>query len=352
VFRKKPDKPEKEKTLNELILMLNASSYIIRTEAVQELAKGIFPEAADMLIEVVEQDQEVIIRELAVIALASMETDRLLKTMKDVYFNPNEKAKVKARAIWALRKIKTQESCEIIFDALTHQNEDVKYWAVDSLNKIICEDIPREKLVHILKTAKSTALRQSVAIMVVEKQANEFLPALSTTLVKDPNPTVRLSCAWAIRSLNDPHNAKILYAALLNEINLLVRRELVKGLGYLLDYRKFRSEEDKKLHRELRSKTIPHITKIMEREPEPIVRRNCAEALRKINDKSVVPFLIENFRIETNQFVRREIIKTFGYLGDDLALNVLKKAKRSNYKHIVDAAYLAIQSIQKSNQQK
>ncbi|MHA1440456.1 MAG: hypothetical protein ACTSPK_01160, partial [Candidatus Heimdallarchaeota archaeon] len=63
-------------------------------------------------------------------------------------------------------------------------------------------------------------------------------------------------------------------------------------------------------------------------------------------------FLIENFRIETNQFVRREIIKTFGYLGDDLALNVLKKAKRSNYKHIVDAAYLAIQSIQKSNQQK
>ncbi|MHA1365865.1 MAG: HEAT repeat domain-containing protein, partial [Candidatus Heimdallarchaeota archaeon] len=273
--------------------------------------------------------------------LASMETDRLLKTMKDVYFNPNEKAKVKARAIWALRKIKTQESCEIIFDALTHQNEDVKYWAV-----------PREKLVHILKTAKSTALRQSVAIMVVEKQANEFLPALSTTLMKDPNPTVRLSCAWAIRSLNDPHNAKILYAALLNEINLLVRRELVKGLGYLLDYRKFRSEEDKKLHRELRSKTIPHITKIMEREPEPIVRRNCAEALRKINDKSVVSFLIENFRIETNQFVRREIIKTFGYLGDDLALNVLKKAKRSNYKHIVDAAYLAIQSIQKSSQQK
>jgi HEAT repeat protein len=352
VFRNKPSNTEEEKTLNELILMLNANSYIIRVEAVQELAKGKYLEAPDMLIEVIERDQELILRETAIIALTYFDTNKLLKTLKEVYFNPNEKAKVKARAIWALRKIKTQESCEIVFDALTHENEDVKYWAVDTLSEIICNDIPRDKLVHILKTAKSTTLRQNIANLIVKKQANEFLPALSTSLVKDPSPAVRLTCAWAIRALQDPYAVKILNAALLNEINLLVRREIVKGLGCLLDYRKFRSEEDKKLHSELRSKTIPYITKIMERDPEPIVRRNCAEALRKINSKSVVPFLIENFRIETNKFVRREIIKTFGYLGDEAALNILEKAKRSSYKQIVDAAYLAIQSIKKNNQQK
>jgi HEAT repeat protein len=350
VFRNKSKKPEKEKTLDELILMLNANSYIIRVEAIHILAAGHFPEAADLLIETIAQDKEIIVREIAIIALASLNSEKLLKTMKNVYFNQNEKAKVKARAIWALRKINKQESCDIIFDALTHQNEDVQYWAVDSLSKIICENIPREKLVHILKTAKNTTLRQSITKLIVEKQASEFIPALSNSLVKDPNPAVRLSCAWAIRSLNNPNHVKILNGALKNEINLLVKREIVKGLGYLLDYRKFRSEEDKKLHAVLRCKTIPIITKLMERDPEPITRRNCAEALRKINDTSVVPFLIENFRIETNKFVRREIIKTFGYLGDEEALNVLNKAKKSSYKQIVDAAYLAIQSIKKNNQ--
>ncbi|MHA1124116.1 MAG: HEAT repeat domain-containing protein [Candidatus Heimdallarchaeota archaeon] len=350
MFKTNPKKSDEVKTLKELILMLNANSHIIRIEAIQVLATGRYPEGADMLIEVIERDQEQIVRETAVIGLYFLESERVFETLKAVYFNPNEKAKVKARAIWALRKIKKQESCEIIFSALTHQNEEVQYWAVDSLSEIICENIPREKLVHILKTAKSTTLRQNVARIIVEKQANEFIPALSTSLVKDPNPAVRLACAWAIRLLNDPHSIKILYAALSNEFNILVKRELVKGISYLLDYRKFTTEEDKKLHSQLRSKAIPHLTKLMERETEPIVRRNCAEAFRKINDKSVVPFLVEIFPVETNQFVRREIIKTFGYLGDEEALKVLKKAKRSHYKYIANAAYLAIQSIKESNQ--
>lgn len=352
MFRNKDPKTEDAKTLNELILMLKGNSYIVRIEAIQYLAHGLFPEGSDMLIEVIERDQEQIVRGTAIIALAFLKSDRLFETIKKVYFNPNEKAIVKARAIWALRYIKNQEACEIIFDALIHQNEDVKYWAVDSLGEMICEDIPREKLVHILKTAKSTLLRQNVTRMIVEKHANEFTPALSTSLVKDPNPTVRLACAWAIRSLNDPQTTKILYAALSNEINLLVRRELVKGIGYLLDHRKFTTEEDQQLHSQLKSNTIPHITKIMEREPEPIVRRNCAEALRRINDKSAVPFLIEIFPEETNQFVRREIINTLGILGDEEALKVLKKAKRSNYKQIVEAAYLAIQRIRENSQRK
>ena len=339
---------EKTKTLDELNRMVKANSYIVRIEAIQLLATGVYPEASDTLIEVIKNDQELIVRETAIIALSFLEPESLLQILREVYFNPNEKAKVKARAIWALRKVKKQESCEIIFDALTHQNEEIKYWAIDSLSEIICEGIPREKLVHILKTSKSTTLRQNVTKMIVEKQANEFLPALSSSLVKDPNPAVRLACAWAIRSLNDPNTTKILYAALSKEVNLLVRRELIKGIGCLLDHKKFQTKEDMQLHIQLRSKAIPHLTKAMERDTEPFTKRNCAEALRRINDKSVTSFLIEVFPIETNQFVRREIIKTLGYLGDEAALKVLKKAKRSNYKHIVEEAYRAIQRIKES----
>jgi HEAT repeat protein len=58
-----------------------------------------------------------------------------------------------------------------------------------------------------------------------------------------------------------------------------------------------------------------------------------------------VPKLLEKITIDTNQFVRRDIIIALGKIGDTQALEALSNAKKSNYRIIVQAAHEAILQI-------
>jgi HEAT repeat protein len=338
---------EEIKDLDQIQIMLKSNSSEERFQAIHFLMRNNFHETSDILQNIVLHDTQVSIRELALIFLVLLNPHNLMFTLKKLYNNPNEKKEIRARVVWALSQIKTEEAFEFLKITLTDKTEEVLYWAIAGLPFF---ENPTEVLPIIrslLANSRQSLVRQTAAWTLGICGDRDAKDILEKQLLQDTHPAVRLLCASALTKLNDLSSISILNKSLQKDANELPRREAAHAIGNILDFQKISTQNiDPLLLRDTRAHAVRSLSKALLRDQSYIVRRSCAESLAKINDKSAVKNLINAMSMDTNQFVRCEIARTLGSLGDASAIETLKKAARSQYRRIVEAANKALEQLQ------
>ena len=317
-----------------------------RKDAILLLKENAFTETNEILNEILEKDSDNTVRELALIVLSEKGDANLFQTLNRIFYNITDDRFVRGRAIWAIRKMHSDEVYQLLQEALTDQNEEVVFWAITGfLNYDYTQNL--ELLQKLLINSRSFLIRQTVAWFFGIIKKESFRELLETQMIKDNHATVRLLCAWSLKNINNIHSISALCKALQNESNDLARREITYSVGKIL---RSQTAEIKDTHEFGKTKDIAVrcFNRVLARDHSYIVRRACAEGLGKLYDVRTVPTLIEALTVDTNQFVRREIIVSLGNMGDERALESLLKAKRSNYKIIADAAKVAIEQIKSS----
>ncbi len=345
----KNNKPSDLQTLQE---RLKSNSSNDRFDAVIQLGKLNFQETSDILKQLVLSDPETIVRELALITLAKKIEPTVFDIAKKIFYNPSEQPILRARATWVFSQIQSKQALNLAKEALNDRNKEVVYWA---LVGIIAFENASEAIPEIRKLAvnsRHSIIRQTAVWTLGRMCDNKSKELLEDRMLVDTVPIVRLISTWALRKLNNLESIPSLNNAMTKETNELTRREIAFTIGNILDFEKQfeRSKEQQSLFREMQDIAARVLTRALLRDTSYMVRRMCAESLGKIRYKGLLDKLIEALTTETNQFVRKEIVNTLGTIGDPQALDILKKATRSHYKTIVEAAKEAIKKIEKSNE--
>jgi HEAT repeat protein len=338
---------EEIKDIKQIQMMLKSNESEKRFQAILLLLQNDFPETNDILQSVVLNDTQVSVRELALISLINLNPHNIMFTLKKLYNNLTETKEIRARTIWGLSQIKTEEAFEFLKIALTDKTEEVLYWAI--VGSTSFESFPEvlPEIRKLLADSRQSLIRQTAAWILGACRDVGAKDILEKQLLQDTHPSVRLLCASALIKLDDISSISILCKALQKDANELPRREIAYAIGVILDFQKTGSQilENHKLQ-DIRTHAVRSLLKALLRDQSYIVRRICAVSLGKIKDKSAVKNLISAMSMDTNQFVRCEIARTLGILGDASAIEILKKASRSQYRRIVEAANEALQQIQ------
>jgi len=349
----KTSESEKEeiKDLQQIQMMLESNSSEKRFQAIHLLLQNDFPETNDLLQRIVLTESQVPIQELALISLVKLNPQNLMQLLKKLFNNPSEKKEIRARAVWALSRIKTEEAFELLKIAMDDKTEEVLYWAL--IGSISFESFPEvlPKIRTLLTKSRHSLVRQTAAWTLGSMRDSDAKESLEKQLLQDTNPSVKLLCASALIRLDDITSIPVLSKALQKDANEMTRREIAYAIGSILDYQKIESQNlESLLVRDSKATAVRSLSKTLLRDQSYIVRRSCAESLGRIQDKSAVKNLINAMSLDTNQFVRSEIALTLGILGDSSAIEILTKASRSQYRIIVEAAKKALQQIQTNSE--
>lgn len=340
---------EEIKDLHQIEMMLNSNVSEKRVQAILLLLQNDFPETNDLLQKIVLTDSQVPIQELALISLVKLNPQNLMHLLKKLYYNTKEKKEIRARAVWALNQIKTEEAFELLKIALDDKIEEVIYWAI--IGSISFESFPEvlPKIRKLLTNSRKSLIRQTAAWALGSIRDYGAKELLEKQLLQDSNPSVKLLCAAALIRLDDITSIPILSKALQKDAHEITRREIAYALGSILEYHKINSQNlEGLLIRDSKAAAVRSLSKTLLRDQSYIVRRSCAKALGKIRDKSALKHLINAMSMDTNQFVRSEIALALGILGDSSAIEILTKASRSQYRKIVESTNKALQQIRES----
>jgi len=314
---------EEIKDLHQIEIMLNSNVSEKRIQAIHLLLQNEFQETNDLLQNIVLTDSQVPIQELALISLVKLNPQNIMHLLKKLYNNASVKKEIRARSVWALSQIKTEEAFP--------------------------EVLP--KIRKLLTDSRQSLIRQTAAWVLGSIRDFDAKELLEKQLLRDAHSSVKFLCASALIKLDDITSIPTLSEALQKDATELTRREIAYALGSILEYHKISSQNlESLLIRDYKATAVRSLSKTLLRDQSYIVRRSCAEALGKIRDKSVVKYLINAMSMDTNQFVRSEIALTLGILGDSSAIEILTKASRSQYRKIVEAAKKALEQIRESSE--
>jgi len=342
---------EEIKDLHQIEIMLNSNVSEKRIQAIHLLLQNEFQETNDLLQNIVLTDSQVPIQELALISLVKLNPQNIMHLLKKLYNNASVKKEIRARSVWALSQIKTEEAFELLKIALDDKTEEVVYWAI--VGAISFESFPEvlPKIRKLLTDSRQSLIRQTAAWVLGSIRDFDAKELLEKQLLRDAHSSVKFLCASALIKLDDITSIPTLSEALQKDATELTRREIAYALGSILEYHKISSQNlESLLIRDYKATAVRSLSKTLLRDQSYIVRRSCAEALGKIRDKSVVKYLINAMSMDTNQFVRSEIALTLGILGDSSAIEILTKASRSQYRKIVEAAKKALEQIRESSE--
>ncbi len=340
---------EEIKDLHQIEMMLKSNVSEKRVQAIHLLRQNDFPETNDLLQNIVLIDSQVPIQELALISLVESNPQNLMQLLKKLYNDPTVKKEIRARVVWALSQIKTEEAFELLKIALDDKTEEVLYWAI--IGSISFESFPEvlPKIRKLLTNSRQSFVRLTAAWTLGSIRDYDAKELLEKQLLQDAHPSVKLLCASAMIRLDDISSIPTLSEALQKDANEITRREIAYALGSILEFQKISSQNlESLLIRDSKATAVRSLSKTLLRDQSYIVRRSCAEALGKIRDKSAVKHLINAMTMDTNQFVRSEIARALGIIGDSSAIEILTKASRSQYRKIVEAAKKALQQIRES----
>ncbi|HUT79647.1 MAG TPA: HEAT repeat domain-containing protein [Candidatus Bathyarchaeia archaeon] len=337
---------EEMNTLEQIKEQLKSSNSNDRFEAIYIIRKERFPESIAILKNLVDNDSEIAVRELALIVLFELQEPEIFSLVRKIFYDTTESRFMRGRAIWILGHFTDEQSFELVKLALEDSDEEVLYWAIMGLlkNSFYQEIIP--KISSLLQSNRSALVRQTAAWLLGMKHEINSKEILERTLLQDEHFSVRMISAWSLNRLNDINSLANLSKALQKDTNELTRREIAFTIGNIV----CKQNDEIKLTSEFLSfndLAIRSLTRVLQRDTSYIVRRACAEALGQLADKRAVPSLIETLTLDTNQFVRKEIIITLGKIGDDQAYDVINGAKRSHYKMIEEAAIEALSKLSK-----
>lgn len=342
---------EEIKDLHQIEMMLKSNVSAKRVQAIHLLRQNDFPESIDLLQNIVLTDSQVPIQELALISLVVTNPQNLMQLLKKLYNDSSEKKEIRARVVWALSQIKTEEAFELLKEALDDKTEEVLYWAI--VGSISFESFPEvlSKIRKLLADSRQSFIRQTAAWALGSIRDSDAKELFEKQLLHDPHPSVKLLCALALSRLDNFTSIPTLSEALQKDANEMTRREIAYALGSILAYQKIKSQNlENLLVRDSITTAVRSLSKTLLRDQSYIVRRSCAEALGKIRDKSAVKHLINAMTMDTNQFVRSEIARALGIMGDSSAIEILTKASRSQYRKIVESAKKALQQIRESSE--
>ncbi|MFW9923379.1 MAG: HEAT repeat domain-containing protein, partial [Candidatus Thorarchaeota archaeon] len=330
-----------EMTIDDIISYTNSS---LREEKVEGLLAIQFLkpiEGIEILKNLISKDDDPLIRETAILVLAEYSDIDLHSFLANIYRTYKERNSfVKARAIWAISRQPKSDTYEILTKAIFDESPEVRYWAIVGLVNCTEKPLPLAEFEKAISTNNHELIRLTIAWAFGMRKEINAVKILTDVLINDKNQHVRINAAWALNKINYLGAIAGLNYALKNELNSLVKREIAIALGNILDKNKLalkEMEEGLSLENAIKE-SVTTLTMILQRDSVYFVRRACAEALGKIQDKDSSETLIGLFAAEVNQFVRIEIAQTLGTLGDPEALPILQKAMKSHYKNVAKAA--------------
>ncbi len=284
-----------EKTIEELITLLNDNDINVRFDAIRVLGNINNTQAAGPLIKIL-NDKEPAIVDAAMYALAQINAPEAIEPLVDIINNPDSYNR--KDALKALSEFRDPRAVEAIFNCFDHSDPDIYELAVIKLGE---KKDPRAvaPLLTLLYNEKTGNKKDVIEILgnfqeiratepIIKKLKDEDLeirissaaalgkignekavePLIS--LLKDENPRLREETIKALKKMNSQQTVLPVIDAL-NDRNMQVRRASVKALGVFKDAR-----------------AVEPLISIFKNDREKSIRNNAALALGNINDPRAV----------------------------------------------------------------
>jgi len=337
---------QKQVPLQQLKLQLQSTNPFDRFNALLQLRTRDPAEIKPILKTIINKDPDRSVCELALLILAEVRDPELLPIAKRLLMDDSEHRLLRGRAVWVVGTLQTKEAYQILLKALQDRSEEVVYWAIMNLQNYQYEPV-LPQLFKMLASSRSEMIRRAIIWLLGKVKESTAREILEKALLQDTAATVRMLAAWALHQIGDLASIPNLCKALQKEANELAKREISYGIGKILREQLARKEQTEDFEK-TKDIAVRVLNRVLLRDQSYIVRRTSAEALGKLKDKRTVPNLLEVLTTDTNPFVRREIIFALGEIGDPSVEEVLKNAKRSNYKLVADAAHQALLKLRQN----
>ncbi|NHJ84771.1 MAG: HEAT repeat domain-containing protein [Asgard group archaeon] len=318
-----------------------------RCEAIIELLDIPSEKSIQLLEEVLAKESYNGLKDVALIVLAKINTSEIFPTVKKIFYDYSEQKRFRARAIWILTLLEPTIPFDFMKEVLTDKDDEIVFWGIRTLLNYPNLTPYFDILNNLLLKNNYSLVRHQVAWLYGLRKVVENRKILEKKVIEDTNPLVRQNCAWALGRLVVFESATALSTAMQKENNSLARRQIAISLGVVvssLEHQTIVLSEEKKA---ILDRAIKVLLKFLEEDSSTYVRRACAEALGNIQDNRILNKLSDLLSLDTNSFVRREIIYTLEKTGDPRALSILQKALKSHYPMIVEAARQAIKTLEK-----
>lgn len=329
-----------------LVDQLSSFSVKKRKKALLSLSRNWGTQAIELIANQMLNDSNSFIRELSIIILSKYHTERIVNYFLKVLKNNQEKTKVRGRAVWALGKMNLKKAKKYTIKALDDPETEVVYWAIWGITQPHFKKKPTKKLTQILLKSQKMQIRKQAAWAMGVIGDETFTKPLLTVLKKKLHHKTQLNVLFAFRRIKAKQTMVVIRELLTKESKMFIRREAVLALGTIIQQENSRTskKKEKKFTKES-TRVIDVLLHLLSNDDRYFVRRVCAEVLGKIKDHKVILKLIKTLPTERNPFVRAEIIRSLGKMGDKRAIPVLQKATKSRYKVIAQAAGEALTNI-------
>jgi len=303
-----------------LIAALKDADAGVRTSATQALGEIGDPAAAPALLLVL-TDSDKSVRFNAAEALGEIGDKSMGPAFLKLLKDPNPD--VRWRAVRVLGKIRYADAVPDLIEFLRDPDAKVRRSAASALGRI-GDSRAVKPLLQILQDADKD-VRDGVVYALGELSSSAAVPSLITMLKKEPAKGVRRTAAYALGRIGDNAAVPALIAAL-KDPESEIRAGAAEALEAIGDKR-----------------AVPGLIEAL-KDSEWLVRDHAAKALGKIGDSAAVPALIEALS-DTHKIVRNEVAQALGAIGDRNAIPALKKALNDREPSVRADAALALMQM-------
>jgi HEAT repeat protein len=212
---------------------LASTNRSIRYRAVYRIAKLDDPKAAEMLANVLMNDNDRDIRAATAKLLANYHTADVVTHLKRA-LKADRHAQVRRACAEALGNMDAERSIDGLLEALNDRSKLVRRAAVQSL--CLLNDLDAvPALVGVLLGDPDSYVRWEAAKTLEILYATEAVPALIEALTADDNSYVRYAAAVALGELGDLDVTDPLATAMMRDDNSHVRYAAARALGYFME---------------------------------------------------------------------------------------------------------------------
>ena len=268
------------------------------------------------------------LRSVAALGLGLVEPgnalDPLIRALRDPVVD------VRANSAWALGRIENGRALSPLAGLFNDDAEKVREAAVAAVGHMeSTSTVPA--LIRVVQQDNSPRVRRVAAWALGQLEARDAIDALGGVLARDADAGVREMAAWALGSIEDRRGAAPLAAAIRSDAEDRVRETAVWAIGQLEDRSSIdilgaaTSDRSPRVRGtaawaigqmdEDGTKAPPGLLRLLTDENAD-TRLKAAWALGQIEDPGALPAIRSALRVETNDHVRRGLIRALMKSGE------------------------------------
>jgi HEAT repeat protein len=251
--------------------------------------------------------------------------DPLIRTLRD------GAADVRANSAWALGRLENGRSLASLIGLFGDGAEKVRLAAVSAVGHVDDSTSSIPALIRVLRQDDAASVRRVAAWALGNLEARDGVAALIDALAKDSDGRVREMSAWALGNIEDRRGVAALGAAIRGDTEERVRETAVWSLGNIgdrsaMDILNAATGDRNSNVRGTAAWAIGNMDDEGTRAPAGLLkllrdentdtRLKAAWALGQLEDVNALPAVRDALKIETNDRVRRALIRALMKSGE------------------------------------